>query len=330
MLATVPSLGLLLVNIHGPPSHGTVRTEFFHDLLALLATYQRSGWKIIVGGDFNIAPFQCDRDSENDSEAGDAQLIRTLRNAIGLMDVLHHAHPWYCLSQGPRHHLFTHYVTSYTNGIRSDSYVSRIDYFLVDHSLAQTPGISADALMIDKEAALNLDHKMVHLKVPPSSGNAPPRREGYRLDANRLNEPTFVDYVDSVFKGRVPAPLANTAYPPNAITPCDLMSDAYGIIHAHSIKTDRRKNTTATRQTIRFYKLYQDAAMIWDDEERDRLRAKYERKMRDCLVDVTRDARIRAARTWIDCGDRLTEWFKRTTKASVNQRTHNKIPALRR
>ncbi|KAJ2830106.1 hypothetical protein GGI24_001984 [Coemansia furcata] len=59
-LVCVPSLNLLVANVHGPSEDGPQRRSFFDALLIILSCYQREGWTVIVGGDFNIAPQPCD------------------------------------------------------------------------------------------------------------------------------------------------------------------------------------------------------------------------------------------------------------------------------
>ncbi|KAJ2062071.1 hypothetical protein GGI17_002638, partial [Coemansia sp. S146] len=85
-LVALPQLGLLLTNVHGPPTDSQERLDFFEALHSLLLCYKHCGWIIIVGGDFNIAPRVCDRAKDTETKRSRDCVLR-LCSGLGLVDV---------------------------------------------------------------------------------------------------------------------------------------------------------------------------------------------------------------------------------------------------
>ncbi|KAJ2820043.1 hypothetical protein IWW50_005215 [Coemansia erecta] len=197
-LATIPLLGILLVNLH-----------------------------IILGGDYNVAPFLCDRTTPSHAGTSDPELISSLRYTLGLTDIIDRAHTWD--SDSPRVDQLT-FRKDFGDGL-GPVYVSRLDYFLVDNALMQVPGICADAMM------------------------------GYRLDIAHFETPEFMKFLDKLFTDRVRLLSADAATVPN---PCEAMSAAYIRIHSWCRHTDCWKNIVATRQIGRFHHQYIAASRLKD------------------------------------------------------------------
>ncbi|KAJ2347872.1 hypothetical protein GGF43_004667 [Coemansia sp. RSA 2618] len=244
-LATIPLLGILLVNLHVPPSSGELRRSFYRQLLALLGAYQGKGWQIILGGDYNVAPFLCDRTTPSHAGTSDPELISSLRYTLGLTDIIDRAHTWD--SDSPRVDQLT-FRKDFGDGL-GPVYVSRLDYFLVDNALMQVPGICADAMMV-ADSTINFDHKTLYLEIP-----------GYRLDIAHFETPEFMKFLDKLFTDRVRLPSADAATVPN---PCEAMSAAYIRIHSWCRHTDCWKNIVATRQIGRFHHQYIAASRLKD------------------------------------------------------------------
>ncbi|KAJ2874135.1 hypothetical protein H4R27_006522, partial [Coemansia aciculifera] len=85
-LVAFPQLGLVLVNVHGPPTDSQERLDFFEALHSLLSCYKRHGWIIVVGGDFNIAPRICDRAKDTETQRSRTCVLH-LCLGLGLVDV---------------------------------------------------------------------------------------------------------------------------------------------------------------------------------------------------------------------------------------------------
>ncbi|KAJ2316900.1 hypothetical protein IWW51_005504, partial [Coemansia sp. RSA 2702] len=316
LLVTIPSLGILLVAIHAPSMPGPPRNNFYQDLTPLLAAYQSAGWYIIIGGDFNIAPFPWDRIGREQSSL-DRLHVQLLRESLNLVDVADRQSPREQGITAPRSELFTFRTSTTGNAI------SRIDYFLVDERLTREPGTAATRMFFGDTETANFDHAMIHLHIPVAAALAPTGKAGYRLNVQRLRNPDFIAHVNKLFEDAA-LPAADRPLESDARNPCDIMADVYARIHKFCKDSDRRREKSALRRIAELHKQFTELSKSSFDgrfgrsrEERLAQREHVEREALALIQQVSWGARAKAARVWLKHADRLSEWFIAITRKNI-------------
>ncbi|KAJ1851332.1 hypothetical protein LPJ76_006145 [Coemansia sp. RSA 638] len=91
VFVTLPDVGILLVNIHGPFLR---KHEWHSDMVDMILLYVEAGWVPIIGGDFNIAPHPTDRiTSDRRGKMLEQGIIASYEAALDICDACTFQHP---------------------------------------------------------------------------------------------------------------------------------------------------------------------------------------------------------------------------------------------
>ncbi|KAJ2833629.1 hypothetical protein FBU31_001881, partial [Coemansia sp. 'formosensis'] len=174
-LVCICGLGLLLVNIHGSLVDNTNRQDFFEALLSLLSCYKANGWKIIFGGNFNVAPRECDRPDGMESKKS-RDFVYNLCSVLGIVDVAACAR--YTNIRTNSH--LIHSITPTTkpknanadtssvveaDQAKSQGYISRLALFLVPKNLVNENRIVYSNRQIIHNGAPSYNHDQILLTI---------------------------------------------------------------------------------------------------------------------------------------------------------------------
>ncbi|KAJ1800961.1 hypothetical protein LPJ77_006092, partial [Coemansia sp. RSA 2523] len=317
VFVTLPDVGILLVNIHGPFLD---KHEWHGDMVDTIMLYVEAGWLPIIGGDFNIAPHPTDRiTSDRRGEMLEQGIIASYEAALNVRDACAFQHP---LPRNPsttgpqaldRSMFFT--FKKMDNELGIYTYRSRVDMFLVPRQLLARTGTLYSA--IDRGSFSDHKELSLHLALTPRATYF--ARGSYRLPFDFMANEKHRRRVDDILG----------EYDFNTTEPFEDYKRLLDRIKTYAREENQKLQKSLSERIEGIRRQHAKLGNSHDGWVRHKAQLDDLEAQAAMLTEMAAtDVQLRAASVWLKQGDRDAFWMSMRTKRQLHPRTRTAITAL--